>query len=284
VGVGAVWTLDQVDGPASTLDPLGVLALVAGATERVALGLAVLAVPSRAPLTLAKALSTLDHLSGGRLIVGAGFGDLTIFPAHGLGDRAWPIPGLGDQRSLGTLLDQQLDLLIELWSGQPVTANVGPFRLRDVQASPPPVQQPHPPIWLGGRSRPALERTVRRADGWLAPGKATTAEVAGDIVKLRDMLAAAGRDPAKMPIAKRLYLHIEDRPGADVDRVRDWLTTFYGTSTVADTAAVVGSPARAVEAVSEILDAGADHVIVHPMVDVDRQHDLVAAHVLPALR
>jgi alkanesulfonate monooxygenase SsuD/methylene tetrahydromethanopterin reductase-like flavin-dependent oxidoreductase (luciferase family) len=141
-------------------DPWVILSAVAASTEHLKLGLAVTPLARRRPQVVANALATLDLLSGGRTIFGAGLGgapeEFTAF-----GD-----PGGAKQRA--AMLDEGLTILGGLWSGETVTRHGPHYTVEGVSLAPRPLQRPRIPIWIGGEGAPALRRAARW-DGWLAP-------------------------------------------------------------------------------------------------------------------
>ena len=158
-------------------DPWVILAAVATATTRLALGTAVAPLPRYRPAVLAQTLTTLDRLSGGRLIFGAGLGGVPgEFAAFGEPD---------DPRQRAAMLDEGLALLDRLWSGEPVTHRGAHYTVTDVTLAPLPVQRPRIPVWVGGASRPALRRAAHW-DGWLA----SAASPDGTMTLAPDELAA----------------------------------------------------------------------------------------------
>ncbi len=138
------------------LDPVVALAFVAAQTTRIRLGTGIIILPQRNPLVLAKELASLDVLSGGRLIFGIGVGYLE--PEF----RALGAPF--EQR--GRVTDDYLAAMRAIWSeGKPAYA--GRFvSFANVQAHPQPLQQPHPPIVVGGRTAAAYRRAVTQGNGW----------------------------------------------------------------------------------------------------------------------
>lgn len=142
-------------------DPWVVLAAVAQATSRIRLGTAVTPLARRRPQVLATQVATLDRLSGGRVILGAGLGGVEAeFTAFGED---------GDTRVRAAKTDEALEVITALWSGEPVTHD-GPHYLVDgVSLAPLPVQRPRVPIWIGGQM-PAVRRRVARWDGWILGG------------------------------------------------------------------------------------------------------------------
>jgi probable F420-dependent oxidoreductase len=186
-----------------SVDPLAALAFVAGVTSRVRLLTYLLVLPYRNPLLTAKMIATVDQLSDGRLTVGACGGYLrSEFFALGV-----------DFEERGALLDEAIDVIRELWSGESLTIDGRHFTARSQVSTPGPVQQPHPPIWIGGNGKNARRRVARAADGWAPiilneematttrmPAIPTLADLAEAIDELRAMLTDAGRDPASVRI------------------------------------------------------------------------------------
>ena len=138
------------------LDPIIALTYCAAVTTRVRLGTGIIILPQRNPLVLAKELASLDRLSNGRLIFGVGVGYLEAeFRALGA-----PF----EQR--GAVADDYLAAMRAIWS-QDRPSHAGPFvSFANVQAHPRPVQRPHPPIVIGGRTAPAFRRAVAQGHGW----------------------------------------------------------------------------------------------------------------------
>src|SRR5436190_3197765 len=139
-------------------DPWTVLAAIATSTERVRLGTAVTPVARRRPHVLAHQVATLDNLSGGRVTFGAGLGGST----SEFGKFGEPT----DAKVRAAMLDEGLELLRRLWSGEEVTHRGEHYTIESVTLAPEPVQE-RVPIWIGG-NRPASLRRAARWDGWLA--------------------------------------------------------------------------------------------------------------------
>ncbi len=132
-------------------NPVATLGWIAGQTKRARLMTNVYVAAYRHPLDTAKAFATLDRLSGGRVILGVGVGHVEgEFEALGIpfADR-------------GRLTDEAVDGILDSWTSEYVG---------DVGLAPRPVQQPRPPIWIGGSSKPALRRVAERGDGWIPQG------------------------------------------------------------------------------------------------------------------
>jgi probable F420-dependent oxidoreductase len=137
-------------------DALVLLTWLAAKTSRVALGTSVLVMPYLHPMVLAKQLATLDHLSGGRLVVGVGAGSL---PEE---NAALGVPY--DAR--GVYCNEFIEVLRKLWTDERANFVGQFFSFEDIISSPKPLQRPHPPIVIGGNRPPALRRAARLGDGW----------------------------------------------------------------------------------------------------------------------
>ncbi len=139
-------------------DPWVILAAVATATRRIRLGPMVTPLPRRRPVKLAREATTLDHLSGGRLTLGVGLG----WPSEA--EFGW----FGDEVDLtirGQMLDEGLDVLMGLWSGQPFEHDGTHYQVRRAAFLPRPIQQPRIPVWVAAM-RPFKEAPLRRAARW----------------------------------------------------------------------------------------------------------------------
>jgi probable F420-dependent oxidoreductase len=168
-------------------DPWVTLAAVAAATERLRIGTAVTPVARRRPHVLAHQVATLDVLSGGRVVFGAGLGGVELeFGAFGEPT---------DARTRAAMLDEGLDVLRRLWDGERVGHHGAHFLVDGVELAPRPVQE-RLPIWIGGNSPPALRRAAR-FDGWVAD----TADPERMTLSPEEVAAAAERLPAHLDVA-----------------------------------------------------------------------------------
>lgn len=168
------------------LDAMSVMAFVAGSTRRVRVGTSVLVVPYHHPLALAKALATIDVLSGGRLDVSVGVG-------HAV--REFEVLGI-PFRERGAITDETLEALIELWSADEPCFNGRYFQIEGLAFEPKPMQSPRPPIYVGGNSKPALRRAARY-DGWEPnPTEFSVEEIPRLVDDIRVHRDIDGREPA----------------------------------------------------------------------------------------
>ena len=175
-------------------DPLVLLGALAQATDRVEIGVAVLVIPYRHPLTTAKMLATADQLAEGRVILGAGVGWLQDeFDALGLSDDVFA--------HRGSVTEDYLRAIHVAWTADGVASYDGPYvSFRDVGTYPRPARSPHIPIWVGGKGDRALRRAVRLGDGYLAIS-ADPATLGAEVSRLHVLAAEEGRDPAELTVA-----------------------------------------------------------------------------------
>jgi probable F420-dependent oxidoreductase len=172
------------------LEPLTTLSVVAGATRRIRLATNVILAALRRPVVLAKATATLDALSAGRLDLGVGVGwQREEYEAAGL-----------DFSRRGALLDEALAVCQTLWTEQRAVYSSPYLRFEAIHMMPKPVRPGGVPIWVSGtvNSR-VVRRLARFGSGWIPWGEAASDVVTG-IARMKDALAAAGRDPAGLQV------------------------------------------------------------------------------------
>ncbi len=206
----------RIPAPSGTglLEPLTTLSFLAAQTSRVRLGTAMLLLPQRNPVYVAKEVSTVDWLSGGRVDLGVGVGWLAEeFEAV---DVPWA--------RRGARTDEYLEVLRTLWCDDPSSFDGDLYRLPPCSMFPKPVQDPHPPIHVGGESDPALRRVARAAQGWHTFNRLPE-DLAAPLARLDELLAQAGRSRTEVQITVCPYMHqltperVERYAGAGADAV-----------------------------------------------------------------
>ncbi|HCV00662.1 MAG TPA: LLM class F420-dependent oxidoreductase, partial [Dehalococcoidia bacterium] len=154
------------------------------------------------------------------------------------------------------------------------------FQLENILMEPKPVQQPGPPIWFGGRVEPALRRASKLGDAWMGPGSSSIEDFRKHVSILRRSLHQAGRDPSTFTISKRLYLAVDDDRKRAEKRLREWFGHVYGSPDMANQVAIWGPAAYINERIEQVIDIGAEHMLLHPVFDFDEHLEQLASLVL----
>ncbi len=197
------------------MEQLTVLSFLAGQTQRIKLVTSVLIVPHRNPLVAAKALSTLDVLSKGRLVVGVGAGWMREEFV------ALELPPFEER---GAVTDEYIRAYKELWTSDNPTFEGKYCRFSDITFLPKPVQQPHPPIWVGGESRAAIRRAGQQGDAWYPISSnpqfplEEPEQLAVGMRRLATQAERAGRDPSEVEVIFRTHHYRLERDGNSGER------------------------------------------------------------------
>ncbi|MGW2148639.1 LLM class flavin-dependent oxidoreductase [Nonomuraea bangladeshensis] len=221
--IGHAWLFDHLLPIAGDLtgpvhEGWTLLAALAAQTRRLRLGLMVTSNRFRPPALLAKIATTVDIVSGGRLDFGIGVGSR---PDHPLARREYEAHGLpfhDTAQAVGSLAEA-CTVIRRLWTeDEPFDFDGAHHRLKGAFGNPKPVQRPHPPILIGGRSSATLRVAAEHADLWNIPGGGDIADLSGRSALLDRYCAEIGRDPAA--ITRSIHLPVSyDRPGPTRDAI-----------------------------------------------------------------
>ena len=255
-GFASIWLADHVAFPVSfkskypygaqgtfptrladpLMEPVAAMGVLVGSTTRVRIGTAALIMPYRNPVLLSRMLVTLDHFSGGRIILGAGVGWL---------QEEFAVLGNQDFKGRGRATDEYLEIFKAVCAGGEVAYRGATYAFDAIFASPGSLQRPHPPILIGGLSDAALRRVVKHGNGWLAV--AAGAEQLSERLRTLERLAAqAERQLREFRLAYKIFLSIgEAKAGA-------FGTREPGTGTLAEIR----------DDIKRLLDLGFDPIIV----------------------
>ena len=218
LGFDGAWGFDHLqpmygDGPGEVFEGMTTLAALSGLTSRIRLGLLVAGVTYRHPSMLAAQALTIDHASHGRLelSLGAAWYDKEHV------ELGIPFPPTGERFDL---LEDALEIVTRLFTGEVVSYAGKVVSLQDAQLRPVPVQQPRPPIWIGGSGpRRTLPLVARYADVWHTWGSPNSLREANQ--RVDELAAAAGRDPASIQRASSLSLDDIDTARKHAAKWRD---------------------------------------------------------------
>ena len=274
LGFESAWTQESTLGTGPQLSPIEAMTYAAACTERRRLGCVVFVSTLHGPVHLAKSLSSLDQLSRGRIEVGVGTG----------GPRR-PFAAFGvDPSRYVARFTEGVNLMKALWTEPRVTFHGEFWQLDNAPMEPKPFQKPYPRLWFGAASEPALRRAVRMGDGFFGAGSSTTVRFAEQVQIVRRALAESGRAADSFPIAKRVYIGIDDDGERARDRMNDVLAGIYGQRVPAiEAAAVTGTAADCVSEVNKVAEAGAELILFTALFDQREQMERLAAAVLPKL-
>jgi probable F420-dependent oxidoreductase len=274
LGFDSAWTQEGTLNVGPQISPVEAMTYAAACTERMRLGCVVFVSTLHSPVHLAKSLASLDQLSRGRLDVGVG-----------TGGRGRPFAAFGvDPARYVARFSEGIRLMQALWTEPRVTFEGEFWQLEDAPMEPKPFQKPYPPLWFGGASEPALRRAVRMGSGFFGAGSSPTDKFAEQVQIVRAALAEAGRPASDFPIAKRVYIGIDDDAERARDRMNDALAGIYGQRVPAiESATITGTAADCVRQASEVAAAGAELILFTALFDQREQMERLAAAVLPGL-
>ena len=276
LGYDSVWVMDHLFNNGyirERLDdkpyyhPMATLSHISARTARIRLGTSVLVLPYHNPVDLAKYAATLDQMSGGRLALGIGVGAMAPeFAALGI-----PL------NRRGVLTNESMDLMRELWGSDDPRFQSARWDFGDLKFAPKPAQQVAGrravPLWVGGSSAGALRRAAVRGDGW-HPSGVSAEDFAIGRRQVRELAAAAGRDPDTLTMSARVEVEAHGGPSGP---------------RAADRARIPGDdPAAMIAAIAAYRDAGVQHIVLALNTgDAGRIRELmhrIAADVIPHLR
>lgn len=270
LGYDSIWTIDHVIAPTANAeqfgliyDPLITMALAAGLTERIQIGVSVLVLPYRHGVLTAKMVATLDDLSQGRIILGVGAG----WNAAESGILGVPF----EER--GPMTDEYIAIMKTIWATPKPTFSGRYTQFSDVELYPLPVQPGGPPIWVGGSSRAALRRTAEHGDAWhpinrtpdqLREGKA-------EIARLCQRFGRATPPATTLRIDARLLL--DEYPYPPPAHAGHML---------------VGTPEELLDQIDELREIGVEHLALEfvgrDFADYQSQVEMFATEVRPRMK
>ena len=217
------------------LEPHTVLSFLAGATSKIGLGFSVLVLPFRNPVVNAKRVTTLDVLSHGRVLFGVGVGWM---PEEFEGVSA----SFPDR---GAVTDEHIELFKAVCVGETAEYRGEHFQISGKIFYPKPMQKPHPPIWVGGRTGRAVKRSARLGDGWLPNGLGLD-DLTAARRTLRHLCEENGRSPDSVQVGNCLAVHFGEAPREELP----------------GRASLSGGAADIVQSLERFRDAGLDFAMV----------------------
>lgn len=236
-------------------ESLSLLSGLAARTSRIRIGTAVLQLAMREPVVSAKAIASIDRLSGGRLTVGVGIGG--EFPPE------WEAVGVR-LRTRARRTDEMLEALAGLWGTGAYRFSGKTIDIPEIDLQPKPMQDPLP-VWVGGRSEASVERAAKRGTGWM--GIFLTPERYGErVAALKVEAERAGRDPESLATSLYVWTCVAPSDAEARATAETLLGLFYNVAFERlERYAVVGSPERCAARLAEYAAAGCGHFAVAPI-------------------
>ncbi len=265
-GLDSVWVGDSLTAK-PRLEAMTTLAAIAARTSRVRLGTAVMLMALRQPVLLAQMAGTVDLIAGGRLQLGVGVGGAF----NAMQQAEWRNADVNQRNRVGRL-EEMLQILKGLGTGEPYTHSGRHFQLDDVVMQPAPVQSGGVPVYLGvhwhgrGDGQGAQrERQARRAARF-ADGAISISATPDEFVELTDTVrgycAEYDRDPDALSSVMYLTVNLDEDTARAEAEAEDWLLGYYGANIWGDRWGPFGSAARVRERIHAYAEAGADQVVV----------------------
>jgi probable F420-dependent oxidoreductase len=266
LGFRDLWVTENTLDHVFCFDPVALLTYAAAVTTKIRLGVSVVVLPAHHPAHVAHQWACLDHLSGGRAILGVGLGREHHY-------AQFQIPREARVRRFR----EGVELIRALWKEPRVDFRGRIFQLEGGTMMPKPVQKPSLPMWFGVGHPNAVRRAGFLADGWMGSGGSSIAAFKASIPILLAALEAAGRDPAGFPISKRLFMAIDERPERARAELNRWFTEVYHNPEGTDASGIHGTPEQVRERLEEVVAMGANHLLLNPVSRHAEQVEALAA-------
>ena len=272
-------------------DAVATLAYVAGITERVRLHTSILLVPIREPILTANQLAAIDRLSDGRLTIGVGVGppvktvegETTRLAEH-RSNAAIEYAAFGVKGNRGKLVDEYIEAMLAIWTQDPASYRGEHVSFEALEVLPKPVQQPHIPIWIGGRSGFALDRVARLGDTW-NPSQVSPEQFSSSWADLEARFAAAGREKP-LQRAINTYSVVAGSAEAADELASAAVAEMFYTSPDFHERTLVGTPDTWIERLADWRDRGLTYCelkpVYHTVDDLLAQMRVIHEEIMPA--
>jgi probable F420-dependent oxidoreductase len=280
LGYDAVWVSEHIAFHVPTFDAVTTMSAIAARTSTIRIGSAIVILPLRPPAAVAKAVSTLDIISGGRVTLGVGVGG--EFPKE---FEACGVP-LGER---GGRTNEAIEVMRALWTQDSASYQGKYFQFTEVAMQPKPLQVGGPPIIIGGRSEAALRRAARLGDGYM-PYLFTPKQFTASLDKVRTYAAEAGRQLDRFQATLYQFIYVADTYDEAFRQANHQLSTNYNQpfDKLVDRYCTVGTPEACIARLQAYIDAGAHDMILVPTTsdaaDFEYQAQRLAREVMPHFR
>ncbi len=262
------------------LDTITVLSYAAAVTNRIKLVPSTLILPLRHPAILAKELTSIDLLSKGRLIASVGIG----------GDYPREFDACGvSMKERGVRANEGIEIMKKFWSGERFDYQGKIFQMEDMDMLPGPYQEGGPPLWVCGRSDPAMKRAAKYGNGW-QPYMYTASQLAESVDKVTEFAGEMGRElPDDFAFTTFMYVSMHDDVEEARNRAIEQLSYRFNMpfEKIVDKYCAYGPPDKIISELQTYVDAGTNHIIIGLVMPPEERMDYVAklaSEILPALQ
>jgi probable F420-dependent oxidoreductase len=266
LGFRDLWVTENTLDHVFCFDPVVVLTYAAAVTTRIRLGASVVVLPIHHPALVAHQWASLDHVSGGRAILGVGLGR----------DHHYAQFEVPRERRVRRFREE-VELIRALWTQPRVDYQGSIYQLEGGTMAPKPMQKPSLPIWMGVGHPDAVRRAASLADGWMGSGGSSIAAFSQSVPILRAALEKAGRDPSTFPVSKRLFMAVDERPEVARAELHRWFTEVYHNPEGTHASGIHGTPEHVRERLEELVAMGANHLLLNPISRYAEQVEALAA-------
>ena len=274
MGYDSLWTEDRIFHGANFLEPLTLLSWAAANTERIQLGTAVLLLALRNAPALARQISTMDYLSGGRLNLGISIGGR---PAEYL--------GLGLKQSERVAhLRESITVLNLLLSGEPVTYSGRFYKLDEATVRPGVARPGGVPLYMGGRVDAVLQRAAEMTNGWIGGPFSPPEDYRTTLDTVHEYARQIGRDSRDLEAGKLVYVSVDDDKQRALEKLKPFISDYYGQRIDITEHGVFGPADEVIERLRAFADAGVTMFMLGvPTLDITHI-ERIAKDVVPYLQ
>ena len=274
MGYDSLWTEDRIFHGANFLEPLTLLSWAAANTERIQLGTAVLLLALRNAPALARQISSMDYLSGGRLNLGISIGGR---PAEYL--------GLGLKQSERVAhLRESITVLNLLLSGEPVTYSGRFYKLDEATVRPGIARPGGVPLYMGGRVDAVLQRTAEMTNGWIGGPFSPPEDYRTTLDTVHEYARRSGRDIGDLEAGKLVYVSVDDDKERALGTLKPFISDYYGQRIDITEHGIFGPADEVIERLRAFADAGVTMFMLGvPTLDITHI-ERIAKDVIPYLQ
>jgi len=277
--------LDEEAKLPNLYESMTTMSFLAGVTEKVEIGVVIILLALRNPILLAKQIACLDQLSGGRVVIGLGTGNVDHV-------NEWVLMGAPYEHR-GPVTDEYIRVMKEIWTRPNASYNGRYIKFSDSAIYPKPLRKPHPPLWIGGLGDRVLKRVAELGDGWTPAPPLVPEELAARVDSLKEKAKLHGRGNVDFQIAPEVQIILDRQErvakwkmAQTVEGNRTWAERYHHSLEEYSQRFLCGTPSQILKGCEEYVEAGATHPWIYfnylTVEDLLDQMTLFAKEVLPS--